>query len=61
MKHATNIVHVILPHKAAEFKLFQYVRTQNIPNQAPLGLLLSGNTPERKFFIWQKIFLLEYE
>jgi len=30
MKHATNtsIVHVISPHKAAEFKLFQFVRTE---------------------------------
>jgi len=28
MKHATNIVHVIFPHKAAEFKLFQFVTTE---------------------------------
>jgi len=28
MKHATNIVHVIFPHKATEFKLFHFVRTE---------------------------------
>jgi hypothetical protein len=28
MKHATNIMHVIFPHKAAEFKLFLCVRTE---------------------------------
>jgi hypothetical protein len=28
IKHATNIVHVIFPHKAADFKLFHCVRRE---------------------------------
>jgi hypothetical protein len=34
---------------------------KNIPHHAPLELLSSRNTPERKLFIWEKIFLHKYE
>jgi len=60
MKHATNIVHVIFPHKAAELKLFQFVRTEVFLLLS--GMLKYGRIPLIRLlwdFFYQQILLRE--